>query len=324
MNDCLVFNHHSLPLSSPSQAAEVMPEFLKVCLKASRLGLKTLLLDQGQDTSWFRLELSPGYFWQDWHNQHGVNSELREQIRAFRSIATRQPLFTSEDANSDLALFEVFEASSGQPYSVLTAAAWYGLAITSFPTRQPWNDSPVRVTIHTVDDAGENERTDNIVNLYSLAVLSSIEAELVSLRNASIRSGRSIWEKREELFIHLKFCGEVQRQLCSWTHQISILQQAHNALDCLNTFSEQWQASIYQDYSHNALHSLGLTQEVSGESDSCANNPKRRNERTFYLDNGYPAYFENHIKLSHGFRLHFFADSKNKTIHVGYIGPHLS
>ena len=277
MNNCLIFNHHSLPFQSPSLAVEAMPEFLKVCLRASRLGLKTLLLDEGQDTNWFRLELSPGYFWQDWHNESAVKSELREQVSAFRRIATRQPLFAGEDVNSDLALFDVFEASTGQPYSVLRAAAWYDLAITSFPTRQPWNNSSVQVNIHIMDVAGEHKRTDNIVNLHSLAVLSSIEAELVLLRNAPIRSGKAIWDKREELFRQLEFCGEVQSQLYSWSHQISILHQAHNALDCLNTFVEQWRAGVYQDYSHYALQSLGLTQEVSGESNSCANNPKRRN-----------------------------------------------
>ncbi len=323
MSDSLVFNHHSLPYQSPRQAAEAMPEFLKICLKASRLGLKTVLMDQEQDTHWFRLELAPGYFWQNWHNETMARGELKEQVTAFRSIAT-QPLFASNDASSDLALFDVCEVSSGQPYPVLRVAAWYGAPITSFPTRRPWNDSPVDVIVHTVNELGEHECASNIVNLHSLAVLSSVETDLIATRSAAIRSGKDIWNNHEELFPNLEFCGKVQGQLCSWSHRISILKQVRNALDCLDKFSEQWQEGQFQDYSHDTLRSLGLTQEVTGESISCFNDPKRRAERTFYLNNGYPEYFENHIKLAHGFGLHFFANAKDKAIYIGYIGPHLS
>jgi len=221
VNNCLIFNHHSLPLSSPSQVAQAMPEFLKICLKANRLGLKTILLDQGQDTHWFRLELAPNYFWQNWHDEIAVRGELREQVRAFRRIATQQPLFATENADSDLALFDACEMSSAQSYSALRAAAWYGAPLTSFPTRQPWDNSPVAVVIYTVDERGEHEHTTTIINLYSLAVLSAAEADLIAARDAAIRSGKDIWNRHEELFPNLEFCGKVQSQLYSWGHQSS-------------------------------------------------------------------------------------------------------
>ena len=51
--------------------------------------------------------------------------------------------------------------------------------------------------------------------------------------------------------------------------------------------------------------------------------PKLKKERLFYLPNGNSVFFENHVKLSKGFRIHFFPDPKNEIIYIGYIGKHL-
>jgi hypothetical protein len=62
---------------------------------------------------------------------------------------------------------------------------------------------------------------------------------------------------------------------------------------------------------------------VSGESKNVKNNPKLKKERIFFLPNGTKQFFEKHIKLSGGFRLHFYPDETQKKIYIGYVGPHL-
>ena len=68
------------------------------------------------------------------------------------------------------------------------------------------------------------------------------------------------------------------------------------------------------------LRDLGLAAEVSGESDSVNNDPKKKKERMFWLDDGRQVYCENHIKLPDGYRLHFYADAVNKRVYVAYLG----
>lgn len=68
--------------------------------------------------------------------------------------------------------------------------------------------------------------------------------------------------------------------------------KARDALNVLESFSDKWLAGEYVEYRHEYLRDLGLAAEVSGESDSVANDPKRM----FWLDDGRQVYCENHIK----------------------------
>jgi hypothetical protein len=319
----LVFNHHSLPYESAELVNNAVKEFLKICLKARRLGFPVILMDENQDINWFRIELAPGYFWQDWYKETGNRGDLIEQVRAFRSIATRKPLFPADIIGSDLALFDVREQGTGQCLSALRAAAWYDYPLVSFPTRNPWNQSPVSIIIETLSDNIQRQ-PGNLLNFYSISFLDSIEQQLLQQRNTSIQNSRTLWDQRLLNYPDLEFCGKSPGQLQNWSSLPSILNQAIQAFDVLQIFSEQWKNGIHDHYSHAALRGLGLTQEVSGESSSISNNPSKRKERTFYLSDGHRQYFENHIKLSHGFRIHFYPDSHARKIYIGYIGPHLS
>jgi hypothetical protein len=319
----LIFNHHSLPYESVEPINDAVNEFLKICLKARRLGYPIILMDENQDVNWFRIELAPGYFWQDWYNETGNRGQLKEQVRAFRSIVTRKPLFTPDLDGSDLALFDVREQISGLCLPALRAAAWYNFPLASFPTRSPWNQSPVSIIIETLTDEIQ-KKTGSILNFYSISFLNSIEHQLLQQRNALIQDSRTLWEQRLLNYPNLEFCGKLPSQLQNWSSLPSILNQAIQAFDVLQKFAEQWKNGLHDNYSHETLLKLGLTQEVSGESSSVSNNSSKKEERMFYLSNGYKKYFENHIKLSHGFRIHFYADSKDRKVYVGYIGPHLT
>ncbi len=325
MTAYMVFNHHSLPFDSQEKADEALPDFLKLCLKAQNIGLDTLLVDDSIDKAWFRLELSRQYFWQDWHNkiQSGDDNVAIEQIRAFRSIATHQPFFSTKDITDNADLFEV-SLDGDSFFSALRAAAWHETPLASFPTRSPWLDSPLRVTVAELDQASDiREHSLDLMNFFSLEILEQCSNAILEKRNALIRSGRNLFDKKEQLFPGLIFCGKAPQQLRHWSAEFSILEQAREALTVLNRFCGVWGEAAYPEYRHNVLRTLGLSNEVSGESRTVLNSRKLKAEREFWLPTGKKEVFQNHVKLNKGFRLHFFPDHHSKKIFVGYIGPHL-
>ncbi len=91
----------------------------------------------------------------------------------------------------------------------------------------------------------------------------------------------------------------------------------------LNYFAEKWQSGNYSFYSSENLRESGMPYRVSSESSSVRDNPTLRKLREFYLPSGIRCFFEEHVKLSNGFRIHFYPNDDNKKIYVGYIGPHL-
>ena len=53
------------------------------------------------------------------------------------------------------------------------------------------------------------------------------------------------------------------------------------------------------------------------------NDQRLKREREFWLPKGRKEIFENHVKLSNGYRVHFFPDNQTKHIFIGHIGQHL-
>jgi hypothetical protein len=179
------------------------------------------------------------------------------------------------------------------------------------------------VTVTTMDEEGEHQTERGITNWYALSVIEGMAEALRNERDASIRSGGDMWERRAGLFPLLIFCGDAVSQLQTGLHTQTIVNQVCESLHFLNMFVEKWQSGEINQYTHDALRTLGMPHEVSGEKEDVRNNPRLRNAREFWLESGEKEFFENHVKLSSGFRIHFYPDSRQRCIHVGYIGPHL-
>ena len=322
MTSCLVFNHHALPFAAASDADKVIPDFLKVCIESQNVGLATIIVDETIDRDWFRLELAEGYFWQDWYgkNQQGEN---RDRIRAFRSLATRQPFFSIEDIEEGVDLFDV-SLDGDTSLSALRAAAWHEVPLTSLPTRSPWLSSPLCVTVETLDETGDvSSQLLDILNFYSFE---SFEEEVTALRdqrNSLIKSGKELIEKQEQFFPNLIFCGVAPQQLNTWSASNTTLTQVKESLSSLNTFCEKWRDGTYESYRHELLRDVGLNHKVSGESETVMRDPRLKGQREFWLPEGRKEVFENHVKLSNSYRLHFFPDSQTRRVYIGHIGPHL-
>ena len=322
MTSCIVFNHHSLPFAAVADADASIPDFLKICIKSQNIGLATVIVDETIDSDWFRLELANGYFWQDWHgkNQHGENKDI---IRAFRSIVTRQPFFSSEDMQDGADLFEV-SLDGDSSFSALCAAAWHEAPLASMPTRMPWISSPLQVEISTLGDVGELAISQlDMLNFYSLESFENEVEHLCEQRNSLLTSGKELFEKCPQFFPHLTFCGSAPQQLNNWSATKTILDQVKESLTSLNTFCVKMKDGTFDCYTAESLRDVGLNRRVSGESETVMTTPCLRSQREFWLPEGRKKVFENHIKLSSGYRLHFYSDNEAKHIYIGHIGPHL-
>jgi hypothetical protein len=321
MSLALVFNHHSLPFSSRRVAADNLPEFMKICLKANIHGYSTVLVDESIDKKWYRIELSPGFFFQDWLQRNRTSKV--DLIRAFRSITTRQPFFNQTDIDNNVELFEVSFAGSNN-YSALRAAAWHEAPMVSFPTNPPWLKPKLNVCIRTLDENSHCVSSQaEIVNLFSHDKLESEFNELIQKRNAEIESGKDLLSDFSQLFPGLRLCGKAESHLACWSASQNLLQQVTESLAALNRFSEKWANDEFADYSHENLNNSGLSRQVSGESETVRNNKKLRKQREFFLPTGIKVFFEKHVKLTKGYRIHFYPCNQEKIIYIGYIGPHL-
>ncbi len=328
MTLALVFNHNSLPYQNIETAQQAAAQFIKLTLACRhRFGFELILVDTAIDHSWFGVELATGYYWREWFEWAKRQSELRDLVRAFRTLQTRQPMLLPADAAHIEYTTDVGLPDSNAGLKTLQAAYWYQTFLLSFPTSAPWNQALIDVWVEELSSEKDDvvRYTTQIKNLFDDTSLVTHGNDLQILRDQRLQAGRDIWENQEIFFpvLHL-LDNPLGSQLRHWSHRSDVLNKAKEALQAMNEFVVRWQAGEFTDYRHEYLQGCGLSAEISGESASIANDARKRNEREFWLPDGRKVFCEHHVKLPDGFRLHFYPCSARKTIYVAYLGPHLS
>lgn len=324
MSNGIVLNHHSLPFVSKEDADNGLLAFftvLKVCRTA---GLKILLVDEDQDKSLMGLELANGYFVRNWFASASKIEELTDWCRFLKSLETKQPLFETVDIKRIGDTLEVGLPGEASGKQVLLAAFYFETFLASFTALAAWANSHIKVWVFDLE-ATSDQRDETLFNLSGFASLEKHGYEFKQRRNALLSSAKDIWLQRADLFPHLTLLpNQIGTSLQGWSARQDALLKARDALNVMESFSDKWLAGEYVEYRHEYLRDLGLAAEVSGESDSVNNDPKKKKERMFWLDDGRLVYCENHVKLPDGYRLHFYADSAHRRIYVAYLGPHLT
>ncbi|MFL1916574.1 hypothetical protein ACJW8B_14420 [Plesiomonas shigelloides] len=324
MSNGIVLNHHSLPFASKQDADNGLLAFFRVLKVCRTAGLKILLVDEDQDKSLMGLELANGYYVRNWFASASKVAELADWCRFLKSLETKQPLFETVDIESVGDTLEVGLPGEDSGKHVLLAAFYFETFLASFTALAAWANSHVKVWVFELDATPE-QRDEMLLNLSDSVSLGVHGDEFKQRRNTLLSSAKDIWLQRADLFPHLTLLpNQIGTSLQGWSARQDVLLKARDALNVLETFSDKWLAGAYVEYRHEYLRDLGLAAEVSGESDSVNNDPKKKKERMFWLDNGRRVYCENHVKLPDGYRLHFYADSADKQIYVAYLGPHLT
>lgn len=323
MNHGIVLNHHALPFANKEHANKGLLLFLKILKTCRAAGLKILLLDEDQDKSLMRLELAAGYFVSDWFSLAKKDVQLRDWGRLLRSLETKQPLFEALDAETIGSNVEIGLLGESTGNRVLLAAYVLQTFLVSFSTQEKWLTPHIPVWVLDVSESAE-EKEGSLLNLVNDKSLKVHQEDLLRRRNSLICSAKDIWMHRRELFPNLTLLpNQMGSSLLNWSARQDVLLKARDGLNVLERFCAKWRNGEYSDYRHAYLSDLGLAAEVSGESPSVRNDPKKKKKRMFWLDDGREVYCENHIKLPDGYRLHYFPDTARKHIYVAYLGPHL-
>lgn len=324
MNDGIVLNHHSLPFTCKEDADNGLLDFFNVIKVCRNAGLKVLLIDKDQDKSLMGLELANDYFVRNWFSSAKQIAELADHCRFLKSIETKQPLFQSVDIENVGDTIEVglLGEDSGKP--VLLAAFYFKTFLASFTALPSWANTRINVWIFELEATPE-VREENILNLGTGDSLAAHSEELTLRRNSLLDNAKNIWLQRASLLPNLTLLpNQIGTALQSWSARPDILLKSRDALNILDQFCAKWNSGEYVEYRHEYLRDLGLAAEVSGESASVNNDARKKNERMFWLEDGRHVYCENHVKLSDGYRMHFYPDSEEKRIYVAYLGPHLT
>ena len=325
MSQVIVFNHHSLPFDNQLEARKAVPEFIRTALMCRNFGYNLMLLDESLDPSWFEVQLAPEYVWRNWYDEALQDSELKEAVRAFRSLQTRQPLLTEVDLEKIGSNREIGLKDDLKGLSALLACHFYDYFLISFPSSDSWKKNKISVWILDLDDSGKDfiESSSELDNIFSTQSFEFHKKALEHNRDSQLGTGKDLWNKRKDYFPELVFLDEFGSQLKGWRHRTDIIHKAREALLCLNDFVGRWRSGEFSDYQHEHLISFGLSAEVSGESSKVNDDPSKRKEREFWLPTGKKVNCQNHVKFGDGYRMHFYPDSSEKTIYVVYLGPHL-
>lgn len=326
MTLALVFNDVSLPYDEVKDAEAAVLTFIKTVLVCRKYGFNLILVDTVADKSWFNIELSVKYYWRNWFDWANRQIELKEAVRAFRSLQTRQPMLLPVEQSELINSLEVGLKGKENGLETLQAAHWYQTFLVSFPTKTPWNKFLIDIWVLSLQENGEViEDEAKIKNLFDSNSLAEHKNTLQAIRDERLKVGNDVWKNRSLFFPNINLLdNKLGGQLRGWAHRPDILNKAKDAMLIMNEFVLSWKNGEYEDYRHDHFKDFGLSSKISGESKSVNDDPGKKAEREFWLPTGKKVYCENHIKLQDGFRLHFYPDSVKKTIYVAYLGPHLT
>ncbi|MCI0471644.1 MAG: hypothetical protein L0Y73_08310, partial [Candidatus Aminicenantes bacterium] len=250
-----------------------------------------------------------------------IDPDLRNR---FKEIITSSPLITDnepvEKEEYERSSFEIslpWEKELKEAHG-LGAAFLLDTIALGFLSENFWDTSQIEKLKHYyLNDDGSAEV--KFVPVRHASQLEHIEHHIPWLeekRKAGLKAGMELWERRGEFFPHLVLCGMVEQQLTKhYGIRSKYFAQAIDRLKQLDRAAGEWSSGRLSD---KDFKRYGLN--VGGESEQTMQ--KYGRERRFRLPDGRREFFARHVKTG-DLRFHFYADEKNCTIYVGYIGPHL-
>ncbi|MCM1541230.1 MAG: hypothetical protein NC121_08210 [Blautia sp.] len=253
-------------------------------------------------------ELISGYTIHDWLQDSGVS----QQEKAFlRTIINRKQLIDGMDfPGSEL----IVEVEGGEKISAVGCLAAYESEsyVVSMDTSVLWRAEEITGTYVTLEQDDRQVSVENCCYEEQLHRLSEKEKNRMKLM---VSSGKELWEKRELLYPHLRFCDCVQGQLGEARISLHI-QIIMKRLQILEDYFKGYDGMFDKN---------DVGYGCRGESETVENNDDLRRLRVFRTPYGKEEFFGWHISFAGSFpgRIHFLPDPAHRLGIVGYIGKHL-
>lgn len=253
-------------------------------------------------------ELLSGYTIHDWLQ----DSEVSQQDKAFfRTIINRKQLISGTDfPGSEL----IVEVGCGERLTAVGCLAAYESEsyVVSLNTSALWQAEAIVGTYVTLEQDDRQVAVENCSSEEQLTLLGGREKARMKLL---VSSGKELWEKREALYPHLRFCDCVQEQLKEARISMHI-QMIMKRLQVLEDYFKDFDGRFDKN---------DVGYGCRGESETVEKSVDLRRLRVFRTPYGKEEFFGWHISFAGNFpgRIHFIPDAEHRLGIVGYIGKHL-
>ncbi|HEY9865396.1 MAG TPA: hypothetical protein V6D21_14575 [Candidatus Obscuribacterales bacterium] len=197
---------------------------------------------------------------------------------------------------------------NGQDYwdSSLAGAAYLQGILISLQEAPDFSSELINVTFKL------DENTPEIIEIYNLTNADQVKniPERYLPKKLEIYDGVDLWQRKDKLFPHLKFCDHVEQQIKTLLVSDPMFKQVKKKLFELEESSKNWKAG---SFNYDTLAS-----KASPESKSRLE--KFDKELTFRCPDQTEKTFTLHVRMTpSAWRLYFFP-SKPGQIIIGYIG----
>lgn len=217
------------------QGRERMANVVSVLLAAPSAGFAGVLRT---DAEFYCTQLGPDYNLSQWVEDGAVSIETR---RFVLELATKAPYLDGVDFNL-VALSQSFEISFGGCSSeAFSVAHVLDCPLLSF-NQEPWDEPILRCSYQELTDAGEVEEGDglSLINLSHVDHLILHRDWIQSRLIADIESLQELWDRKDELLAHLRFCPSVEGQLIGVGRNDPRYRQIVAKLFQLNDYFSRW------------------------------------------------------------------------------------
>ena len=173
---------------------------------------------------------------------------------------------------------------------------------------QPWDTPYIEIEMTRLDDEDEVARVRHISEKNHVSEHSEWIANKIK---QNIQDGVDLWERKFELFPHLEFCLNVERQLEPILAKNPIFQQILKRLSELEEAAQKW--------TEGSFNLDSLPSKVTPESESRLKDFSHK--LTFICPDGVTRLFTLHSRFTPGAgRVYFSTDLGPGKIIIGYIG----
>lgn len=306
----LFFNELSLIQAQNKAAAkEKMQQFMACFKEAQKEGFRELKVSE----SFLNTNIAQDYAIANWIDDTEVDIDDRRllQIAALNTPFSEELLSHKERQNDRLFEF-VYKQS---PCLGLGLAYLYDTLSVSLIEKE-WDIQHIEIIISYISDEDVEPvpRTEIVRHMCTTFHFALHKDWLAHKRKIHIQAGIQLWLRKVDLFPHLVFCPQVQKQLVALPNNAPELVQIIRKLSELNEAHLNWKEKETFDYK-KLLHA---------SPESRTRETQFKQELTIACPDGKNRFFTWHFRYTPGAgRIHFCVDNVERKIYIGYIGKKL-
>lgn len=285
------------------EASRRMVEFVRVLNEFPYCGLGRSLRTTGD---FYGLKLTGEYSISDWMYDPGSPQVERELLT---TLATKTPVLVGLDATICEAVQSSEASCTHGSSEALLICHLINLPLISLG-HDSWGNSHIGCSISEIDDEGEVQATSQrLVNFSKPAHFRTHATWVEQRKKTNLYSLKDAWKAREQLFPHLCFAPEVEKQLDKIPRGTDLSAQLLDRL-----FDLERVASLGQTFSNIVFRTT-----CSASSNTALE--KYKSAYSFKDDSGKVHLCGWHLKMQDGNRI-YFADLGGRYL-IGHIGEHL-